>query len=69
MGEVPESTLTVAVEVVAPSGGGVAGFEENEIWIPLGNAEVLNVMGFAYEPTDAIVTVFIAELPPPIVIA
>ena len=30
---------------------------------------MLSVTGLAYEPTDAMVTVFMAELPPPIVIA
>jgi hypothetical protein len=69
VGDVPESTLTVAVEVVDPPVGGVAGFEENETWTPLGNADVLNVTGLLNDPTDAIVTVFIAELPPPMVIA
>jgi hypothetical protein len=68
VGDVPESTLTVAIEVVDPPAVGVIGFEENETWIPLGNDDVLKVTGELNEPIDVTVTVFGAELPPPIVI-
>jgi hypothetical protein len=68
VGEVPGSTLTVAIEVVDPPADGVTGFEENETWIPLGRDEVLKVTGELNDPIEVIVTVFGAKLPPPIVI-
>jgi hypothetical protein len=57
------------MEAVDPPAGGVAGFEENETWIPLGKDEAVNDTGELKDPNDVIVTVFVAELPPPIVIA
>jgi hypothetical protein len=52
--------------VVDPPAGGVAGLEENETWMPLGNDEVLNVTGLLNEAMEVIVTVFRSEPPPPI---
>jgi hypothetical protein len=68
VGEVPESTLTVAVEVTDPPAEGVTGLGENETWMPLGRADVLKVTGELNEPIEVMVTVFGPELPPAIVI-
>jgi len=68
VGEVPASTLTVAVEVIDPPADGVTGLEENETWMPLGRLEVLRVTGELNEPREVIVIVFCPELPPATVI-
>jgi hypothetical protein len=63
----PESTLTVATDVTEPPEGGVTLLGENETCTPLGKAPVLKATAELKEPSDAMVTVSVAELPEPTV--
>lgn len=62
---VPESTLTVAVDVIDPPAGGVTGLDEKATCTPLGNEPVFKLTAELKEPIDVTVTVSVAELPAP----
>jgi len=64
---VPGSMLTVATDVTDPPGGGVTGFDENEACTPDGNDPAFRFTAELNVPTEAIVTVSVAELPDPTV--
>jgi len=60
---VPESTLTVAVEVMVPPAGGVTGLDENDTCTPEGKEPGLRLTGELNDPRDVTVTVSSDELP------
>lgn len=62
---VPESTLTVAMEVTEPPDGGVTLLGENDTCIPLGNEPALNVTAELNDPTEVTVTVSVLDVPDP----